>query len=432
VGLVESAKNLVPGEFEMRRGDAFSGWSFQDEPSSGTFADAETKHGGQTSLRIENPPQARGNRRVSKVLAVRPWTQFHASAWIKTEDFEAAGATRMFAIGADGRVLAHSNLGVKGTQDWTEHHVVFNSLESSEIRFYVGAWDAGRGRLWLDDVRVVEEPLVNLVRRPGCPLKVTDEAGKTVYEEGRDFARLVDERLGQTPWAGEFDVYHQPPAFKVPPGSRIREGAKVLLSFYHAVTIYDGQVPCSLTEPKVFEIVEDQVRRVDELFAPRTFFLSHDEIRVAGWSAPEMASVKSGGELLADNVRRCVDIVRKRRPEARLCVWSDMFDPHHNAKDQFYLVRGSLAGSWEGLPKDMIVVNWNSGEPDKSLGFFAQRGHAQILAGYYDSEPGRIRPWLATAREAGGLEGVMYTTWQHRFADLEAFAKAAGFPQGSP
>jgi hypothetical protein len=81
----------------------------------------------------------------------------------------------MFAIGADGRVLSHSNLGVKRDQDWTQHHAVFNSLESTEIRFYVGAWDCGAGRLWLDDVKVVEEPFVNLVRRPGCLLNVTDE-----------------------------------------------------------------------------------------------------------------------------------------------------------------------------------------------------------------------------------------------------------------
>jgi hypothetical protein len=424
---VDKRVNLVPGDFEQRKEDLFGGWGFQDEPGKGTFADTAVKHVGAASLRIENPKGTRGNRRVSKPLRVRPWTQFHASAWIKTEGFETAGEARMFAIGAEGRVLSHSNLGVKRDQDWTQHHAVFNSLESSEIRFYVGAWDCGSGKLWLDDVEVFEEPFVNLVRRPGCPLKVTDESGKVAYEEGRDFSELRDPRLGMTPWQGEFDIYHQPPALTVLPGGRIKQGQKLLVSYYHAVTIYDGQVPCSLTEPKVFEIVEDQVRRVNELFQPKTYFLSHDEIRVAGWSEPETASGKSSGELLAENVRRCVSIIKKQSPDAKLCIWSDMFDPHHNAKDQFYLVRGDLAGSWEGLPKDVLIINWNSGQAATSLPFFAQRGHGQILAGYYDAPPDRIKTWLAAGdtKSSASIRGVMYTTWQSNFSDLEKFAAAA-------
>lgn len=432
--VVESQGNLVPGDFENRKGDAFAGWGFQDEPGKGTFADTAVRHSGSASLRIDNPPGSSGNRRVSKPLKVRPWTQFHASAWIKTQDFASAGETRMFAIGEDGRVLAHSNLGVKGTQDWTEYHVVLNSLESSEIRFYVGTWGCEAGKLWLDDVRLVEEPFVNLVRRPSCPLKVTDDAGQVVYTEGRDFAELRDERLGITPWQGEFDIYHHPPTLTIPDGSRIKDGQQLLASFHHAVTIYDGQVPCSLTEPKVFEIVEDQIRRVNELFQPKTFFLSHDEIRVAGWSEPEMASGKTSGELLADNVRRSCELVRQASPQAKLCIWSDMFDPRHNAKDQFYLVRGDLAGSWEGLPQDTLIINWNSGEAERSLAFFAERKHGQVLAGYYDAAPDRIQPWLAAGRPTGSVRGVMYTTWQGNFKDLERFATAAGFdaPAANP
>lgn len=77
-------KNLIPGDFENLKGDTFSGWSFQDEPGHGTFADALIRHGGKTSLRIENPKGVEENRRVSKSIKVRPWSQFHASVWIKT------------------------------------------------------------------------------------------------------------------------------------------------------------------------------------------------------------------------------------------------------------------------------------------------------------------------------------------------------------
>ena len=417
--------NLIPGDFEQRQGDAFAGWSFQDEPGAGTFADEQIKHGGATSLRIENPPGVRGNRRVSKVIKVRPWTQYHASIWMRAENFDSAGAARMFAIGGSGRVLSHSNLGVKPNQDWTEHHVVFNSLENDEARFYAGVWDCGGGKLWMDDARLVEEPLVNLVRRPGCPLHVTSSDGKTVYEEGRDFVELRDEQLGVTPWRGEFDVYHQPPVLRLTENSRIADGERIHVSFYHAVTIYDGQVPCSLTEPQVFDVLRGQIERVEKLFAPRTYFLSHDEIRVANWSEPEMESGRTAGEQLAENVRRCVRIIHEVNPSARLCIWSDMFDPAHNARDDFYLVNGDLRGSWEGLPHDMIVVNWNSGAAQKSLPFFAERGHRQVLAGYYDAPPQRVVDWIAAARKVGGPTGAMYTTWRGDFSKLEEFARFA-------
>ena len=190
------------------------------------------------------------------------------------------------------------------------------------------------------------------------------------------------------------------------------------------MTIYDNQVPCSLSEPKVFEVVEDQVRRVEELFHPQTYFFSQDEIRVANWSQQDEKANLTAGELLAQNVRHCTEIVRKINPRARLCIWSDMFDPHHNAVDNFYLVNGNLAGSWEGLPKEMTVMNWNSGKAKESLPFFASRGHSQVLAGYYDSDPKNIIRWLE-AGKGQKVEGVMYTTWQSNFSDLEKFAKAA-------
>lgn len=418
-------ENLVAGDFEMPRGDLFPGWGFQDEPGQGTYADSHVVHGGQRSLRIENPAGVTGNRRVSKTLRVRPWTQFHASVWIKTEAFDSAGETRMFAMTPAGRVLSHSNLGVKRDQDWTQHHVIFNSLDASEIRFYAGVWGCRGGRLWMDDLRVVEAPFVNLVRRAGCPLVVTSADGTVEYQEGKDFAPLSDPRLGTTPWPGEFDVFHEPPTFRRSPGSRIPVGARLNVSYYHAVTIYDGQVPCSLSEPAVFQILEDQIRRVKDLLAPKTYFLSHDEIRVANWSDPERHDGKSAGQLLAANVRRCVEIVRKIDPDARLCIWSDMFDPHHNAVKEFYLVNGDLAGSWEGLPPEVRIINWNSGKPKPSLTHFANRGHSQVLAGYYDGPPERIQNWLQASEGLPGVTGAMYTTWRNDFSNLEKFAEMA-------
>jgi hypothetical protein len=102
-----------------------------------------------------------------------------------------------------------------------------------------------------------------------------------------------------------------------------------------------------------------------------------------------------------------------------------MFDPYHNARDQYYLVRGDLSGSWEGLPDDVTIVNWNRGRAKESLPFFGKRGHSQILAGYYDHAPDSIRQWWGQARPEDRVDGVMYTTWRNNYSDLESFARAA-------
>ena len=425
VQLAARPENMIRGSFDEFQDHRFAGWSFQDEPGSCTFVDQQTKHSGAASLRVENPPGVHGNRRVNKKLTVRPFAQYHASVWIKSEGFESANDVRMFAIGEDGRVLSHTGLQVKRDQDWTQHHVVFNSLESKEVLFYLGVWDGHGGKLWLDDAQLVEEPFVNLVRRDACPLVVSNAEGTVRYEEGRDFAPLHDQQLGNTPYAGEYTIWHQPPQLSLLPGSRIRDGQKLKVSYYHTVLVHDGQVCCSLSDPKVFEILADQVRRIDELFAPQTWMLSRDEIRVANWSADDERSGKSAGQLLASNVKRSIEIIRKHRPDAKVCVWSDMFDPHHNARDKYYLVRGDLSGSWEGLPPDVTIMNWNHGQAEKSLPFFGARGHNQVLAGYYDQSPGAIRGWLSQATAKDHVDGVMYTTWHSNFKDLEAFARAA-------
>lgn len=419
---------LPGGSFEERKGDAAVGWSFQDGPGKASFIDTSVKHGGASALRFEElktTAAPSGNGRVSREIAVKPWRQFHASVWIKTEKFERSSEVKMFAMGEDGLVLSHMNLGVKPDQDWTEHHVVFNSLANSKVRFYCGSWGGKGGKLWLDDAKVEETVFVNMLRRAACPVVITAEDG-TVLKEGSDYAELRDPKLGSVPWAGQFDVYHDPPVLKLLPGSKFaKDGQKLRASYYHTVTVYENQVTCCLGDPEIFRVLEDQVTRVEKLLAPQTYFLSHDEIRVGNWCPACRKEGQTAGKLLADNLRQCVAVIKKVNPKAKLCVWSDMFDPSHNAHKDFYLMSGDLAGSWEGLPKDMTVVNWNSGKPKESLPFFSKRGNAQVLAGYYDADPASIKGWLETGAGLSGVDGAMYTTWQNNFKHLEEFAKSA-------
>ena len=127
--------------------------------------------------------------------------------------------------------------------------------------------------------------------------------------------------------------------------------------------------------------------------------------------------------MLAANVKACTQILRDLNPSGLVYVWSDMFDPHHNAMKDYYLVHGSLASSWEGLDPSINIANWNFDHRDESLKFFAKRGHRQLIAGYYDSPPENITKWLDSAAKSGSVDAVMYTTWQGNYTDIERFAE---------
>ena len=329
------------------------------------------------------------------------------------------------AISTTGRTLSHSFVGVKPTQDWTLHHSVFNSLDSDDFTFYCGVWGGTTGKIWFDDVHLEEVPFINLLRRDDCPLIVANENGVT-YEEGKDFNRLADPRLGNVPWEGEYEVFHDPPRLTIPSGSRITDGTKLKVSYFHTATIYEGQVPAALNHPEVFKIVDQQVHGVEKLLSPKSYMLSHDEIRIGNWGHAIHGEARTAGKALADNMQQTVKLVRAINHNARLCTWNDMFDPHHNAVDgPYYLVNGSWKGSWEGLEPGMTILNWNSEKADESLAFFEKLGCPQILAGYYDGDPKSIVPWLKKAKDFKTLRGIMYTTWVNKYDDMDAFARAA-------
>jgi hypothetical protein len=353
----------------------------------------------------------KGNARMVEKLKVSPFRAYHVSVSVKTEEY--TGEPKVQVLG-HGKPLVHSSLGVKRTQDWKLHHAVFNSLENDEVLVYLGAWDAARGSLSFKDWRIEEIGLLNVLRRPGAPCVVK---GRT---EGKDYQRIEDPRMGSVPYKGEYEIWHEPPPIK----TGLPDGTELRVSWYHPVIIYEGQVPACLSEPKLMDLLADEAKRMKAAFGARGYMMSHDEIRTLNWDESCRARGLEAGKILAENVRRCARLLKG----SAVYVWSDMFDPHHNAVKDYYLVRGDLTGSWEGLPREAVVVNWNFGKRDQSLEFFARRGHRQVIAGYYDGKPGEVKQWLASAAKVKGVVGVMYTTWRSNFEDLEAFARAVREP----
>jgi hypothetical protein len=258
-------------------------------------------------------------------------------------------------------------------------------------------------------------------RRAGTPLTVTREGGGALVE-GKDFAAVRDPKMGTVPWAGEYEVAHDGPPIKL--STPLPDGTRLRVSWYHPMIVEGGSVMICPSEPETLALLKEQARLVHQTFGAKAYFMGHDEIRVMNWCAACEARHLSPGQLLAENVRACTQMLKEVNPGGRIYVWSDMFDPHHNAHAGYYLVNGDLTGAWEGLDKDVTVGVWYREKRAESMKFFSDRGHRLMIAGYYDAPVDGMRQWLeAAAGVSAFVDGTMYTTWRQNYADLEAFER---------
>ena len=256
---------------------------------------------------------------------------------------------------------------------------------------------------------VEEAALISPLRRSGTPLKVYDQS--QTFQEGTDFEPIT----------------HTTSTVRIPPASRIRDGQDVSIDYYSVTTIEGEGVGVCLSDPQVQQWAAFNARTVSDLLPTDSpLFLQHDEMRHMNSCASCRRMQMSAGQLLAWSLRRLIPSL----PSRSLYIWSDMFDPWHNAHDHYYYVEGDLAGSWKGLPQNVTVMNWNNGPHRRSsLEFFSKRGNPQVIAGYYDP-PNRdgqhaAETELAAAKGIRGVAGVMYTTWGDDYSQLEPYARAA-------
>lgn len=162
---------LKNGDFEQAEGDKLADWT-QPHAGAGTSVDREVKHGGSASLRIEVdklPRDANGTARLEQTFPVKPFRHYRLSVWAKTENLRGADAESFVIATSSGgkRRNTYTNLGISENQDWTQHQLIFNTLEATELRFTIGVSGARGGTLWLDDLTIEPAGLMHVLRRQG-------------------------------------------------------------------------------------------------------------------------------------------------------------------------------------------------------------------------------------------------------------------------
>lgn len=413
----DPAPILVNGGFEDSAGNQVAGYTLVEQPGTISFVDTQVKHGGKASLRLENFTANRwGHGRVAQRVNLHPHRLYRLSLWVKTQGLEPAGAFKVLALveGQGGREIAPRSFTLPATGDWRKISMLVNSLDYDQVSVYAGVWGGKAGKFWLDDLAVEEIGPMNVLHRPGTPVMVKSEDGSLTYAEGQDYAPLVD------PAYDLYRVDREAAPLKLLAGGRIQDGQKLKVSWYHPMLIHDGQITCCMAEPALYEIFDHEAKLLAEHLHPRRVFLNMDEIRMGGTC--RACQGRNLGELLGECITREVQILRQYLPGVEVYIWSDMLDPQHNAHGNYFLTKGDFTGSWQQVPKDLVMAVWGSEPQAKNLRFFADAGFRTLGACYYDADDlAAVKGWLQLGPQVPKLRGFMYTPWLKKYSLLPAF-----------
>ena len=415
------SENLLEnGDLETYRNGRFTGFGFHDQPGEVSFIDTEAAASGGTSIRFENlTANEHGHGRINQKVPVQPGRSYRFSLKIQTQDLEPAGRVRMQVLRENGGTVASHSPSLKATQDWTEVSFEFLNYRETSLLVYAGIWGGRSGRFWLDDLRLDQDnSLSNIVTRPGTPRRLRSLDRSKTFSEGRDFDAIRN--LRSLDWV------------KCLPSGDIKEGERLELTCYKIPSIshaWGQQISLCMSNRDLYTYWEAQARRLHDVIPYKKILLSMDEIRNGGGCLSCRNSGLSMAEILGDCVTRLRDIFRRIDPGIEVLIWSDMLDPAHNARDNYYGVIGDFTGAWQHVPKDLTLMCWYHSIRDRSLIFFSERGFKTFGAAYYDADDlASSKDWLNSLARTPNAQGIMYTTWLQKYALLADFGDLVSSP----
>ena len=407
-----SYRNLMQnGDLEEHRNDRFKGYGFHDKPGVVSFADTRCASG-KSSIRFEKFGDFQhGHGRINQKVVVAPGRTYRLTFKIKTESLQPVAGLKAMVY-AEGESLASIQPNVKPTQDWTKIALEYINRDRKEVVLYIGIWGGKSGKFWVDDIKFSQSgDLSNIVRRKGAPLVLKSKDRDVVFAEGKDFR--------------EIRCMNQLGSIGLGPGSSIKANERLELSCYKIPYVnhsWGKQISLCMSNPELYEYWEKEAGRLYEIIKFKRYLLAMDEIRNGGGCLTCRSSGKSLAEILGACFTRQRGIFKALDPRIEVITWSDMIDPAHNARDNYYGVVGDYTGAWKHVPRDLIIMCWYHRIRDKSLGFFSRHGFRTYGAAYYDADDlTNPKEWIDSLSKTPNARGIMYTTWEKKYRLLAGF-----------
>jgi len=382
-----------------------------ENPGQVTFFDNQISHSGSSSLRLENfRYNKHGNARIVAHLSLKSFSSYIVTFWYRAADnFNSTLKAQIYT--PKGNCVTWREYD-RPSARWQKAVFEFNSLGDKNLLLYLGVWNGRTGRVWIDDLTIKpQNDLAGMIRRDGAPLEITNLSTGQKYSETTDF--VVSEKL---PHSGRYFI-------QIPLQSHIQEGDVLHISFYRKYEMGNEQTSACMANPAIYKIWERQIRTIEEVIKPKAYFLSMDEIRQGGYCG--LCRDRNMAELLGECVTKQVGLIKKYNPNAEIYIWSDMLDPNVNAVNDYFMVRGNFYGSWRNISKSIHPVIWVFDNRDRSLVHFKTNGFMPLISVCVDGDQAEtiIKSWISSIKNTHDLMGVMYTTWEHDYSQLEFFSR---------
>ena len=151
----EADGSVVDGGFEKLLLNAGFSWRYSPQPGSAAAIDTDEPHSGRQSLVIAYNG-AGADAGILQYVPVKPNSQYALSAWVKSEQLDAANGPAIAVSDAfAGTPLARTQETL-GTAAWRQVNAVFQTGPHTELVAIRVARDPGsthiRGKFWVDDV----------------------------------------------------------------------------------------------------------------------------------------------------------------------------------------------------------------------------------------------------------------------------------------
>ena len=179
----------------------------------------------------------------------------------------------------------------------------------------------------------------------------------------------------------------------------------------HQGTIFPHPASCP-SDPRGWEIQEEAISNVITKLHPKSLHISQDEAGLINQCSRCLARNMSNKEIMIDQINKVHKIIRKYDPEVDIYIWGDLFNDYQNAP-----VIG-VEGAVEGLPRDIMIHDWNyiavyhsdKMQTVNQMNFYLDRGYR--VGGVAWFEPANVLDILLAGEKRKSLFiGIMHTAW---------------------
>ncbi len=156
-----SAENLVvDGDFSLPVLNGGFDWLYQTMPGVTLAIDPAERHSGQQSLSIAYYSTGLEDTGIQQLIPVEADSEYDFSAYFKSENLEGAGGPEFLLQDAFRGITYFSSAELKDSELWKQVSGTFRTSAESKLLLLrvarIPAYNAIRGRLWIDGVRLIK------------------------------------------------------------------------------------------------------------------------------------------------------------------------------------------------------------------------------------------------------------------------------------